>query len=86
MPYEPLTHAKTSGEFSVYWRDPAGTNHCEVANCGPEEAVQTAISLTRRPAVALGIIRKVWIVDGGDMTNWDWEDGKVIFDGKEKSQ
>lgn len=78
---EPLTTAQTSGEFSVWWQDPAGTNHCELSGCGAEEAVEMAVSLTRRPAARLGIIVDVKIIDGGDDTCWHWHEGVVIYDG-----
>lgn len=78
---EALTASKTQGEFSVWWQDPTGMNHCELLHCGPEEAVLMAIDLTNRPAAKIGVICDVKITDGGDCTNWHWKDGAVIFDG-----
>jgi hypothetical protein len=68
-----------SGEFNVVWWDPDGRHYYEKRFCGAEEAIRTAVSLTRRPAAMIGIIKRVIITDGGDCINWEWKDGKVVY-------
>lgn len=66
-------------EFSVFWFDPDGNTHKELAFVGAKEAVEMAHSLSRRPAVALGVIRRIMITDGDDYCVFLWEDGKIVF-------
>jgi hypothetical protein len=73
-----LVEGKTEGEFSVFWWDPKDNYYAEKRHVGMQEAVETAKSLTTRPAALIGIIRKVAITDGGDFTNFQWEFGKGI--------
>lgn len=61
-----------ANEFSVWWDDPEGMHHCEGRAMGAKEAVELAKSFTERPAVAMGIIRRVIITDGGDNTVFEW--------------
>lgn len=45
-----------------------------------EQAVDLAKNITQRPAVALGIIARVIIVDRDDLTCFDWRNGQgVVF-------
>lgn len=73
-----LSISETQGEFSVCWWNPDGNYYYEKQFCGCEEAVNTAMSLIRRPAAKLGIIRRVIITDGGDCCNWEWKHGEGI--------
>ena len=78
-----LVKSETEGDFWVVWFDPENNYHIEKRWCGDKEAVETAISLTRRPAVALGIIKRVIITDGDDCCTFEWKDGKVVFPKRE---
>ena len=73
-----LSTSLTRGEFSVYWWDPFETYHVEKRFCGAQEAVETAHSLTTRPAAMMGIVRRVMITDADDCTNFVWEYGKGV--------
>lgn len=64
--------------FHVFWWDPEGVIHYEKESVDAKTAVETAHSLTRRPAVLLGIIRKVMITDGGDLCVLLWEHDKGL--------
>jgi hypothetical protein len=80
-----LVEGKTHGEFSVFWWDPQGNYHAEKRYVDAKEAVETAKSLTERPAALIGMVRKVIITDGGDFTNFMWEYGKgLIYPPKEE--
>lgn len=65
-------------EFSVYWEDPDGYSHAERRFIDARTAVELAQSLTLRPAVRLGVIRRVIITDGGDFTVFEWQLGKGV--------
>jgi hypothetical protein len=62
-----------SDEFSVYWFDDDDFSHAEARGIGPKEAVELAKSLTVRPATLMGIICRVIITDGGDVTVFEWK-------------
>jgi len=68
----------STGEFSVFWFDPNGSSYPEKRFVDAKEAVETAKSLTERPAVAMGIIKRVIITDGGDYTNFEWRAGEGV--------
>jgi hypothetical protein len=75
-----------SDEFSVYWWDPEGNSHREASHLDARAAVEFAHRLTLRPAVALGVIRRVIITDGGDFTVFEWKLGEgVTYPGREVS-
>jgi len=75
----------SENEFSVFWWDPTGSYHKELGFVSAEAAMEKAISLTRRPAALIGVIRKVMITDGGDFCVFLWEFGKgVVFPTKEE--
>lgn len=67
-------------EFSVYQFLECGTSECVRDRVSAREALETAASYTTRPAAVMGIIKRVIITDGGDMTCFEWINGKgVIF-------
>ena len=74
-----LVKSETTGEFNVWWWAPDGSYYPEKRRCGAKEAVETAISLTCRPAAKLGIVKRVIITDSGDDCTWEWKDGKMVF-------
>lgn len=66
-------------EFSVYEFFPDGTHHGAVARGLPLwEAVKLAKRCTEKPAVALGVIVRVIITDGGDLCVFEWKAGEGI--------
>jgi hypothetical protein len=68
-----------TNEFSVYWSDPDGNTHKELAFVSARDAVEKAHSLSTRPAAKMGVIRKIIITDGADFTCFLWQDGKVVY-------
>lgn len=64
--------------FSVYEWLPDGTYQSVGEGLNAEEAVKRAHISTRKPAVLLGIIKKVMITDAGDSCVFLWENGKGI--------
>jgi hypothetical protein len=71
----------SNGEFSVYWWDPDGNYHKELKHVSAEDALQRSKELANGPAsVALGVIERIIITDGGDCTCFEWIKGKgVVF-------
>lgn len=70
-------------EFSVYWWDAEDNHHEELRFVGPEQALKAAMRLSRGPGAQLGMVRRVIITDGGDYCNWEWREGRIIFDGRD---
>jgi hypothetical protein len=68
-----------TNEFSVYWTDPDGNNHKELAFVSARDAVEKAHSLSTRPAAKIGVIQKIIITDASDFTCFLWQDGKVVY-------
>jgi hypothetical protein len=73
-------------EFSVYWWDRDGNQHEEMRFVSAERAVQAANRLCHGPASMMKIVRKVIITDGGDFTNFLWEDGVLKYPTEEMRQ
>lgn len=65
-------------EYSVYWFDPDGGSHRERQFVTAGEAMEMAASLAHRPAAKIGIIRRVIVTDGGDLTVFEWRYGEGI--------
>lgn len=66
------------GPFAVYIFFPDGSHHCEGSFTEALEAVQCAKRQTEKPAVLLGMIRRVIITDGGDFTCFEWKHGEGV--------
>jgi hypothetical protein len=64
--------------FDVCWWDKEGGLHREKTGVSAKTAVETAHSLTRRPAVQLGIIQTVMIIDRGDSCVFKWQYGQGV--------
>lgn len=64
--------------FTVWWFDQEDNSYSELVTEDPKAAVEKAKSLTTRPAVALGIIARVIITDGGDNCCFEWINGKGV--------
>ena len=67
-------------EFSVYWTDRDGGQHEELRFVSAEHAMRAARRLTSGPGAVF--VRRVLITDGGDLTCFEWRDGRVDFDGR----
>lgn len=67
-------------EFSVVQFFPDGQYEYLLRFVSLPEAVKKARDYTRpnRPAVLMGVIQRVIITDGGDMTVFEWERGKGV--------
>jgi hypothetical protein len=66
-------------EFSVWWWDREGNQHCEMRGATAENAVRSAHRLSEGPASkALGIVDRVIITDGEDFTNFEWIKGRGV--------
>lgn len=75
-----MTDADDRPEFSVYEFYPDETYTLVKAFVSAEEAVRTAKACTQKPAVMLGVIRKVMITDGGDACVFEWRaDVGVVY-------
>ena len=68
-------------EFSVYWWDIDGNQNEELRFVLPEVAMSAVTRLTKGPGKMF--VHRVIITDGGDLTNFEWVAGKVIFPTKE---
>jgi enoyl-CoA hydratase/carnithine racemase len=71
-----------SNEFSVYQFFPDGQYERLERMVSAEKAMEVAKSYTMptRPAVKLGIIMRVIVTDGADLTVFDWKNGGgVVF-------
>lgn len=64
-------------EFSVWWWDPEGNYNREADHVDAETAVNTVRSLlNRKPAMMLGVFKRIIITDGGDFTVYEWKHGE----------
>jgi hypothetical protein len=64
--------------FSVFIFFPDDYHICEGEGLTAEEAVRLAKRCTERPAVQLGVIKRVIITDDGDNTVFEWTHGKGV--------
>jgi hypothetical protein len=72
----------TNGEFSVCQFFEDGSYEYVRRFVSAEEAVKAAIHYTTSVGAQIGITKRVIITDGGDCINWEWKDGKIVYDGK----
>jgi hypothetical protein len=66
------------GEFSVYQFFDDGTYECVRQYVDAKEAVEAAHHYTHNVATMVGIIERVIITDGGDITCFEWTKGKGV--------
>jgi hypothetical protein len=72
----------TNGEFSVCQFFEDGSYEYVRRFVSAEEAVKAAIHYTTSVGARMGITKRVIITDGGDCINWEWKDGKIVYNGK----
>lgn len=70
----------SDGEFSVYQEFEDGMQECVRTRVDAKTAVEAAKHYTTSVGAQIGTTKRVFIVDGGDCTNFEWQFGKgVIF-------
>jgi hypothetical protein len=79
---EALEIKMTNGEFSVCQFFEDGSYEYVRRFVSAEEAVKAAIHYTTSVGARMGITKRVIITDGGDCINWEWKDGKIVYNGK----
>jgi len=65
-------------EFTVWWYDPDGNHHKELAHVDAKTAVEFALEFPKRPAGWVGIIQRIIITDGGDFCVFEWKHGEGV--------
>ena len=67
-------------EFSVVWLYNKGAEHCEHKDISQHTALGTAQSSRARLEARRWIIARIIIKDGSERTDWEWKDGKLVYD------
>jgi hypothetical protein len=73
-------------EFSVHWWDRDGGYHEELRLASAKAALQALRRLTVGPTAMLGMVQRVMITDGDHYCNYEWRDGRVIWEGQKAIQ
>lgn len=69
-----------TGEFSVYQFFDNGMYEAVARFVSDEYAVKRAFELTKTIGAKRGIVQRIIITDGGDLTVFEWQYGKgVVF-------
>jgi hypothetical protein len=72
----------SKNEFSVYWWDINGVCTDELRFVSAQDAVDRASFLAHGPGAKIGVISRIIITDGLDLTCFEWlKDKGVVFPG-----